>query len=488
MSFWRAVKSAFGFGTDSEDDVEEYDSSLPTYAAQPPVTPPQPIPAPVAVAITEPDDTADSAPAEAEQSSNTIDEKPAEEIKDTPKQLTDLELPSDLFDAVIELFNESQPEFIKKCLSLKAQRAYIINSISENLRHRISQAIGPVEAERLKKRVKTLENEVQNAKALRQENRKLHLSIERQKRAMLDRINDLEAQVSKHHEEKEKLLSARYIHDDQSSPADTAQALPENVITIAEHENILEEQKNIIAGRDAKISELDRTVDELKEQLSAQSSLREQLEVKTRMSDVMINDLRNKAASERNEYEDTCRQQEQALEQIQHQVANFEQVKARLENRIIELKEALKEEKRAEREAQIARLNDENASLRHTIENNLYNQANNETQLRDEIKQLKIELEQSRAAAAESAVISAESARNDAATQEETLGEEEMFSPERRPRQGKRRGRPRKIKIDDELDNTDWFAGGGHKDDPDFGYHEPPRRPTNDNEAQLSLF
>ena len=61
-----------------------------------------------------------------------------------------------------------------------------------------------------------------------------------------------------------------------------------------------------------------------------------------------------------------------------------------------------------------------------------------------------------------------------------------MFSPERRPRQAKRRGRPRKVKLDDELDNTDWFAG--HKDDPDFGYHEPPRRPANDNEAQLSLF
>ena len=36
MSFWKGVKSAFGFsGSESEEDVEEYDSSLPTYAAQP---------------------------------------------------------------------------------------------------------------------------------------------------------------------------------------------------------------------------------------------------------------------------------------------------------------------------------------------------------------------------------------------------------------------------------------------------------------------
>ncbi|MDE6395113.1 MAG: hypothetical protein K2K77_07210, partial [Duncaniella sp.] len=363
--------------------------------AQPPVTPPQPIPTPVTVTVTDADadETVTPEVTGDEQPAQTPAEVPAEDDNDTPGQLTDLNLPSDLFDAVIELFNETQPDFVKKCLSLKAQRAYIINSISENLRRRITQAIGPTEAERLKKRVKTLENEVQNTKAIRQENRKLHLSIERQKRAMLDRINDLETQVSKHHEEKEKFLSAKYIHDDQSAPAETTPAQDENVITIAEHENILEEHKNIIAGRDAKISELDRTVGELKEQLTVQSSLREQLEVKTRMSDVMINDLRNKAASERNEYEDTCRQQEQALEMIQQQVANFEQIKARLENRIIELKEALKEEKRAEREAQIARLNEENASLRHTIENNLYNQANNETRLRNEIKQLKLELE-----------------------------------------------------------------------------------------------
>lgn len=488
MSFWRGVKSAFGFGSDSEDDDEEYDSSLPTYAAQPPVTPPQPIPTPVAVTVTsaDADDPTPADMTEERQSSEAASEIPAEETKDTPRQLTDLGLPSDLFDAVIELFNETQPDFVKKCLSLKAQRAYIINSISENLRRRITQAIGPTEAERLKKRIKSLENEVQSTKAIRQENRKLHLSIERQKRAMLDRINDLEAQVSKHHEEKERFLSAKYIHDDQSASADTVAAHAENVITIAEHENILEEHKNIIAGRDARISELDRTVDELKEQLSTQSTLREQLEVKTRMSDVMINDLRNKAASERNEYEDTCRQQEQALEMIQQQVANFEQVKARLENRIIELKEALKEEKRAEREAQIARLNDENASLRHTIENNLYNQANNESRLRNEINQLKLDLEKATAAAQAASAAAAGSATADADGQDETLGEEEMFSPERRPRQTRRRGRPRKVKLDDELDNTDWFAG--HKDDPDFGYHEPPRRPANDNEAQLSLF
>ena len=120
------------------------------------------------------------------------------------------------------------------------------------------------------------------------------------------------------------------------------------------------------------------------------------------MSDEMLNDLRNQAASARNEYEETCRQQQLALEQIHDQVASFEQVKARLEARIIELKDALKDAKCNDREEQIARLNEENASLRHTIENNLYNQANSENRLRNEIKQLRRQLEEAGKAAATS--------------------------------------------------------------------------------------
>ena len=480
--------SAFGFGGDSEEDDEEYDSSLPTYAAQPPATSPQPAPTVTAVTETESDglDETDS-PHDDGAADNTATE---EKEEDAQRGLTDTQLPADLFDAVIELFNANQPDFVKKCLSLDAQRQYIIDTISDNLRCRILRAVGPSEADRLKKRVEVLEIESQNVNAIRTENRKLHLSIERQKRAMLDRINDLESQVSQHHAEKEKMLSARFSHDVQAIAGPTA-THDDNVITISEHENIIEEQKSIIAGRDARISELDKTVDDLKEQLANQSVLREQLEVKNRMSDEMINDLRNRAASERHELEETCRQQEIALGQIQQQVENFEQVKARLENRIVELKEALQDDKRAEREAQIARLSQENASLRHTIENNLYNQANSEMRLRSEIKQLKLELEKALAAnqPVEPAPSPLPPMPSAPIIPEDALGEDEMFPPERRPRQAKRRGRPRKQKVEDELDNTDWFNGpGGHKDDPDFGYHEPPRRPSNDNEAQLSLF
>ncbi|MDE6684217.1 MAG: hypothetical protein K2J94_03445, partial [Duncaniella sp.] len=100
MSFWRGVMSAFGFGGDSEEDDEEYDSSLPTYAAQPSATSPQPAPTVTAVTETESDglDETDSPHDDGAADNTATDEKE----EDAQRGLTDTQLPADLFDAVIE--------------------------------------------------------------------------------------------------------------------------------------------------------------------------------------------------------------------------------------------------------------------------------------------------------------------------------------------------------------------------------------------------
>ncbi len=121
---------------------------------------------------------------------------------------------------------------------------------------------------------------------------------------------------------------------------------------------------------------------------------------------------------------------------------------------------------------------EENASLRHTIENNLYNQANNEMRLRKEIKELAGRLQEFELSKSQNAPSADTPASPSPVTSSDT--------PPTPPR---KRGRPKKVRIDSDLDNTDWFAqSGGKKEDPDFGYHEPPRKPVNDNEAQLTLF
>jgi len=479
--------SVFGFGGDNEEDEEEYDSSLPTYAAQPRIATPKPA----------------SSQAQASHASETETPQPETHADDTPEGnddtkeqqvIADPDLPGDLFDALIEQFNAAQPDFISKCLSTDAQRAYLLNSLSDSLKQRLnntgvkiaatSGSNDSAERERLQRRINALEADVKTTETLRQENRKLHLSIERQKRALLDRINDLEAQVAKNHAEREKFFT------DKRNPADAAlidstnARVKELEQTLTERDSKIKELTDTIEKIGQTSEELSRTLAERDKQIADETSMREQLEIKTRMSDEMLNDLRNQAAAARREYEETCSQQQQALEQIHEQVASFEQVKARLEARILELKEALKEAKRPEREEQIARLNEENASLRHTIENNLYNQANSENRLRNEIKQLRRELEQATTTVISSSPAATYGEHKPAVAEPSPVAPGAPAAPERpAPR---RRGRPKKVKLDDDLDNTEWFSG--HKDDPDFGYHEPPRRPSNDNAAQLSLF
>lgn len=503
MSFWKGVLNVFGFGGDNDEDEEEYDSSLPTYAAQPRSV--------TTTAITKPAATPASAThtcetetpePETEPHDSSEDNAPATQQnvdKAAEPTVADPDLPGDLFDALIEQFNAAQPDFISKCLSTDAQRAYLLNSLSDSLKQRLNntglkiasannQADDSAERERLQRRITSLEADVKASDSLRQENRKLQLSIERQKRALLDRINDLEAQVAKSHAEKEKFFS------DKRNPADAAlidstnARVKELEQSLSERESKIKELTDSIEKLGTASEELSKTLAERDKQIADEASLREQLEVKNRMSDEMLNDLRNQAASARNEYEETCRQQQLALEQIHDQVASFEQVKARLEARIIELKDALKDAKRNDREEQIARLNEENASLRHTIENNLYNQANSENRLRNEIKQLRRQLEEAGKAAATSspaAPYGNTESRPKSMSAEPSAAAYPTETPPERPAP-RRRGRPKKVKLDEDLDNTEWFSG--QKDTPDFGYHEPPRRPSNDNAAQLSLF
>lgn len=211
---------------------------------------------------------------------------------------------------------------------------------------------------------------------LRAENSKLRLSLDRQKRALLDRVNDLEAQVARLNKEKEKICLSR------NKGADAER----------------------IAGLEADVA---------------------------------------KAIGERDETA-------QLLSQLTEEMDRY---KERQDKKIADLREKL------------SAATAENESLRSTIETNLYAHADAESKLRAEIADLHEQLRVANEAA--EASIAAEPAA---------------------PSIGRKRGRPKKARIDADLDNPEWFSSASRKDDPDFGYHEPPRRPSNDSAEQLSLF
>ncbi len=460
MSMMTLLRRAFGFSPDSEEEEEDYDPTVPTYAAG------------EHRASRPPHEQHATAPAEIK--SAPAPDTAAEKTSGTES------LPADLFDAVIAVFNEAQPDFVKKCLDTEAQRKYLIDSIDSRLREQAESAAKTSadqwkeEKARLESRIAELEGDDNAIAVLRKENRRLQLSVDRQKRALLDRINDLESQVARQDEEKERFYSHRKPNTSDEELSQAKARIEELEAAIASNEEALKnqvsagdadpetvsEQERQIAERDSRIAQLTAECDKLREEAARQSTLREQLEVKTSMSDNMINDLRNQAAAARRELETMQEEQLQAVEQIQKEIDAFEDLKAR-------------------KDAKISELQDSNASLRRTIETNLYNQANSEMRLRKEIKDLQAQLD-----AAKNAV------ESDSAVSEPYREDESASADSAKPAEkssARRRGRPRKVKIDSSLDNTDWFSGGKH-DDPDFGYHEPPRKPVNDNEAQLSLF
>ncbi|MCM1519858.1 MAG: hypothetical protein NC098_03655 [Lachnoclostridium sp.] len=441
MSLWNGLKSALGFTPGDDDDEDQYDASVPTYAVDHSNDP------------VEPDD---------EESSIRPVKKakpemqPASEKAEPQPKSSDDSLPGDIFDAVIQLFNSTMPEFVTTSLSLESQRKYIYDHINKSVRRRLenlgcatpaetsqSEVVERLLAEKkkLEDTLREMESSGEDAQRLREELKKVQSNADRQKRALTDRITDLDNQLKAQRAEKERIVTSR------------------------RGESAKEEVEKLKAELQAAKAETER-----------QKTLKEQLETKTSMSDTMINDLRNEVARLREDLTQANENLEIAA-QIQDKIAEFEQLKERKDAKINELKAKVKsltaDLEKISSEAngggeELDKLRSENASLRQTIETNLYNQANSELKLRNELKELTAKLTE---ANEKLAAATAQPALMDAPTVDE---------PKRK------RGRPRKQQrpLEDGLDNTDWLD----LPDSDFGYHEPPRKHVPDNDAQLSLF
>lgn len=467
MSFWNGLKSALGFSGTDEEDEDDYDASVPTYAVEKPAVQDD-------VTDTDPDCRLERRPRRkpAEPEPAPQSETPAETREEkvvTPKSEGDSDdLPGDIFDAVIQLFNSSMPEFVTTSLSLESQRKYIYDRIDASVRARIERlatapsasAPSAPDAEQRKQldiAADALSKAKEEIDRLHEEVKKVQSAADRQKRALTDRITDLDRQLSKLRHEKERILTSR------------------------KGDSLVDRSE--VEAKDTQIKALEEKIASLSAAVEKERTLKEQLEMKTQMSDAMINNLQAEAAKSREEL-DRANADLAVATEIQEKLEMFEQVKERKDAKIAELSgrvKSLSEELEKMKglmtgdAGTVDSLRTENASLRRTIETNLYNQANSELKLRNEIKDLKAQLDKALNQAA-------------AASEAPSLIDE----PAQGNRPKRRRGRPRKQQqpLEDGLDNTDWLdvPAGSRKFDPDFGYHEPPRRVVPENDAQLSLF
>ncbi len=408
-------------------------------------------------------------------------------------------LPADILTAVVEVFNRQQPEFVQKCIDTDAQKQYLLQAIDADLRQRIESAIERAheigrqqydeERRNLAGEIDSLRRQKEELEQRRDESRSQKLSAERQKRALNERVHDLELQVQNLEAEREQYMLENRSMMNKLRVAQVTGTMPEGVIPDLEEMDTLR----------GKLAEAEKELTGLREQMAeAETQAAAAAEEKLSMT-AMIERLqseRDEAVSRLDSVNAMLQQANEELEAAEatRQMAQkFEQALDSRDAQIDELRKSVEEEtRRAEvAECELGQLRrreqaqaEEIESLRDTIARNAH--ANAEF-----------------IAATVTADTQADFAVLPPAPVAETTPITETAEEEEKPKK-RRRGRPRGSKnqkrisaIDELMDGSDWLVAPSpetmtpndlhHSDD--FGYQEPPRKPaTEPDDRQLSLF
>lgn len=397
----------------------------------------------------------------AESATATVSSEPS--VTEVSKEM-DPALPGEIFDAVLEQFNAIQPDFVRQCLSIESQRRYLIERMSEALRTRLESETAAArkrgelqweaEKQKMASDLDRLKSEYHSLKQQREEFQSAQLSAARQKRALSERVHDLESQVNSLEAEKEqyqlenrsmlnklRAASIRSGSDGGDADAEIERLAQENV-----------KLQDSVKSLNDKLSQSDNMISGLKE-----TNRRLQSDLESRIAEAEADDERITA------------EQQEALAEIEEQLKQFEVIKQKKDAKIASLKSALKEstDKLTAAEADHRRSEDE---------------------LKAEVRRL-TELLQATPSGERPKSRKAGKSRNKAV--ESNTNEPRQPEPDASET-------PNTVKIsaiDELMDSTDWFTAPEPvplKKDPevdeDFGYKEPVKRASRDDDKQLSLF
>ncbi len=432
---------------------------------------------------------------------------------------TDLQfLTSQLFDEVIGMFNAIQPEFVSKCLDTQKQRDLIVESMNVKLREQVTllaeatrrEVTAEAEAER-----RTL---AENLARLKSQNAALEerkgafeneqLSAKRQKRALSDRVHDLESKITEMEAEREQLqLENRSMLNKMRVMSVTAggELTDESLI------EKVDQLSTANSGLEAEVGKLSRQLDETQATIESLNEENNQLRSDAENNLMQLHDAEQKARRLAEQLHDS----EEALGNAKFQNDNDAGEIESLNDRIDTLTRQLEKYERMEADfaartremeeisGKLNELNDanlriealkaENNNLRDTIERNLHDHAAIVDSLRREVDRL------SQSQAAPSAAQPADG------------GAEEPSAPAPpRKRRGRHRknpepeapapapARPKLSAIDELIDSNEWFVApemtsknvsAVSDSDSDFGYREPEKKHSRpDDLNQLTLF
>ncbi|MBD5284700.1 MAG: hypothetical protein HDS29_00280 [Bacteroides sp.] len=448
MSFFKSLAHAFGFGND-EEIVEENDLFVSS------------------------DDSVQS----------------SEPVSSLSQSAKDIEIaadfPVELFDSVLEVFNNSQPEFIRECIDRDAQRRYLYGLFGESFKKCIDQSRDQIEKEVITKvaaerdslieEIAKLKETLEKAEGHETELNDQRLSDNRQKRALSDKIRTLEQQLDAEKEQHKLEISSLLSKLEAvggSNPGDGAEqngSATEN----SELKTKLS-QSNFVA------EQLRQEVEKLKKELTETSEL---YKSRMAMSDKMLSDIRNNNRNSSKELEENRVETAALQKKCEEAAATIDKLNAELAEARATLgtaEEVMKQMEQFEsvlkkRDEKIKALKDENADLIAKKES-----------LEADNKRLAADLE--------SNIMDRAVAENEMKSTIEELSKKTL-APEK-PRR-KRKTTPKISAIDETLDSTEWLVAtppdnapklSQGSTDSEFGYQEPPKKSHPANDAQMSLF
>lgn len=232
--------------------------------------------------------------------------------------------PEAIFNKVVEIFNESLPTFLRECVDPEKQAKYIHDALDDSMKTYLAQLDRDADTRMkvklengqstLRREIETLREKTKKIEDTSAEWKEQKLSAERQKRALSERVHDLEKQIDSFNAEKEQYelenkslvnkLRAMSIQDgDMEALRSENESLRNEIKALKESA-----PKAIVPAVDQEtLKQLDKLKDSV-DDLSAQKEtlLRERnilandivvLKKKCEISDVMLNDLNHKASS-----------------------------------------------------------------------------------------------------------------------------------------------------------------------------------------------
>lgn len=446
-------------------------------------------------------------------------------------------VPDEIFNTVVEIFNESLPSFIKENLNTEAQRRHIYNALSDSMKLYIAdlrtkaeqhtEAAWRSERERLRQEMDALQAKSKKIEDSNAEWKEQKLSAERQKRALSERVHDLEKRIAGFEAEREQ-----YELENKSLVNKLrATTIQEGDIETLQKENseLREQIKQLKDNGGADPSETDtltKQIETLEKEKDAAANEVALLKKKCEIADAMINDLNHRASTAQKALAEKEAQLAEAVnaasavdngalskadaDALRNELTSANEKVLKLETALKESTDkseslaeqmeecrilmAEKEEAIAEShqslsifEASLDKFEDVKRSLDNQI-SDLQKALSDKTQeLNESLRQidsLKATIENNLKLQAESEAILRKEIDN-----MKTSGEYA------KPR---RRKKPKISSIDETLDDTDWLiptppegtnARPSGVSDSEFGYQEPKRKENPpENSAQMSLW